>query len=168
MRDLALGRITGFRSLTIAALVVVCGSASAATLTLNDGSVIQGDIKTLQNDVYTIETDSLGTVRVSKEEIRSIDLSVDSQRSSSSRTPVNGSSPDQADLQAMQSRMLQSPNLFSMIEALQSDPEIQAVLSDPEIMSALASGDLETLMNHPKIIALTRNAQMREIIEEAR
>ena len=168
MRDLAPGRIAGVGSLMIAALSVVYGLASAATLTLNDGSVIQGEIETLQNDVYTVETDSLGTVRVRKQDVRSIDHSDDSPRSSPARSRTNGSPPDQADLQAMQSRMMQNPNLFSMIEALQSDPEVQAVLSDPEIMSAVASGDFQTLMSHPKIIELTKNAQMREVIEAAR
>ena len=64
--------------------------------------------------------------------------------------------------------MMENPNLFSMIQALQSDPEVQAVLADPEIMSAMVSGNYEALMNHPKIIALTRNAKVREVIDEAR
>jgi hypothetical protein len=61
---------------------------------------------------------------------------------------------------------MQSPNLFSMILGLQSDPDVQAVLADPDIMSALASGDYATLMNHPKIIALTSNAKVRDVIDE--
>jgi hypothetical protein len=168
MRVLALRRTASVHSLILAAWLVVCGPASAETLTLNDGSVIQGDIKSLQNDVYTVETNSLGTVRVRKQDVRSIDHTDDAERSLPASRPGGGSPAGQADLQAMQSRMMQSPDLFSMIEALQNDPEVQAVLSDPETMRALASGDIATLMSHPGIIALTTNAQMREIIEEVR
>jgi len=166
VRKLAFGGITGVCSLITVTLLIAYGSAPAATLMLKDGSVIHGDIKTLKDDVYTVETDSLGTVHVRKQDIRTIDHSDGSTIGSPVESSTLGSPPEQAELQAMQSSMMQSPNLFSMIQALQSDPDVQAVLSDPEIMNAMASGDYTTLMNHPKIIALTSNANVREVIDE--
>ena len=166
MRDFASGGIAGVRLFLIATLLA--GSASAATLVLKDGTVIHGEIETLQNDVYTVKTESLGTVRVRKQAVRTIDHSGASTMGSTVASSTNGPFPEQAELQAMQSRMMQNPNLISMILALQSDPELQAILADPEIMSAIASGDYAALMNHPKIIALTLNAKVREVIEEAR
>lgn len=133
---------------------------------LNDGSVIRGDIKTLQDDVYTIETDSLGTIRVRKQDVRVIDRNDEAELGPPVLSSIDESPPEQADLQAIQSRMMQIPDLFSMIEALRSDPDMQAVLSDPEILNALASGDFATLMNNPKIIALTGNAKVRDVIEK--
>ena len=161
------GGITGFYSFVIATLLVAHVQAFAATVVLRDGTVIQGEIKNLQDDVYTVETDMLGTVRVRKQDIRTIDHSDGSTIGSPVGSP-NGSPPEQAELQAMQSRMMQIPNLISMIQGLQSNPDVQAILADPEIISALASGDYTTLMNHPKIIALTSNAEVREIIDEVR
>jgi len=163
--DLVFGRIAGVCSFVIATLLVSYVSASAETLVLRDGTVIHGEIKTLEDDVYTVETDSLGTVRVRKQDIRTIDHS-DSSAIGSPVGSTRGSPPKQAELQATQSRLMQSPNLLSMILGLQSDPDVQAILADPEIMSALASGDYATLMNHPKIIALTSNAKVREVIDE--
>jgi hypothetical protein len=148
--------------LVITAALYVPQAVYAATLVLKDGAVIHGEIETLQGDVYTVKTALLGTVRVRKQDVRSID------HGGEPTEPSGGSSPARADLEAMQSRMLQSPGLLSMIQSLQSDPEVQAVLADPEIVEALASGNYAVLMNHPKIIALTRNAKMREIIDEAR
>ncbi len=162
MRDLVFGRIAGVCSFVIATLLVSYVSASAETLVLRDGTVIHGEIETLQDDVYTVETDSLGTVRVRKQDIRTIDHS----DSSTIGSPVGSTRGSPPELQTMQSRIMQSPNLLSMILGLQSDPDVQAVLADPEIMSALASGDYATLMNHPKIIALTSNAKVREVIDE--
>jgi len=75
--------------------------------------------------------------------------------------------PVPLDLQGMQARMIENPNLLAMIRALQSDPEVQAVLADPEIISALAAGNYALLMNNPKIVALTSNGSIREIIEDA-
>jgi hypothetical protein len=167
MRGLAIGRTAGTVSLVIAALSVAGGPVSAATLVLKDGSVVHGDIKTLQDSVYTVETDALGTVRVRQQDIRSIDLS-DEPASGTPLSSSAGKSPAQqpAAVQDLQSQMMQIPGLFSMIQALQSDPEVQAVLSDPEITRAVASGDFAKLMNNPKIIALLGNANVREVIDE--
>ena len=168
MRDLAFGGRAGVCLLVMVTSLIPFGSGSAATVVLKDGAVIHGEIETLQDGVYTVETDSLGTVRVRKEDVRTIDHSRGPTMESSVGPSPSGSSPSPAELQALQSRLMQSPNLFSMIQALQSDPEVQAVLADPEVMSAMASGDYAKLMNHPKIIALTDNAKVREIVEEAR
>ena len=161
------GGIAGVHLFVMATLLVAHVQASAATVVLRDGTVIQGEIKNLQDDVYTVETDMLGTVRVRKQDVRTIDHSDGSTIGSPVGSP-SGSPPEQAELQAMQSRMMQIPNLISMIQGLQSNPDVQAILADPEIISALASGDYTTLMNHPKIIALTSNAEVREIIDEVR
>jgi len=166
--DLVFGGIAGVCSFVIATLLISYVSASAETLVLRDGTVIHGEIKTLEDDVYTVETDSLGTVRVRKQDVRTIDHSGGTTTESSVGSPTNGSSPDPTELRAIQSRIMENPGLISMIQALQSDPEVQAVLADPEIMSAMASGNYAVLMNHPKIIALTRNARIREVIDEAR
>lgn len=176
MRDSIFGRMTGF--LVVATLLAANGSALAATLVLKDGAVIHGEIKSLQDDVYTVKTDSLGTLQVQKKDVRSIDHSVgDAQATSldSSTHPsatnaasINGSSPEPAALQAVQSQLTQNPALLSLIEGLQSDPEIQGILNDPEIMSAISAGNYAPLMNHPKIIALTRNANVRAVIEQAK
>jgi len=156
---------SGTTSTFIVALTVVSlhyGSASAETLELNDGTVIQGEIKSLQNGVYTVETSALGTVRVPQQNVRTIDQS----SGDTAGSPARESLPSQPEIEAMQLRIIQDPNLLAMLLSLQNDPEVQAILADPEIMGALAAGDLAALMDHPKIIALTRNAHVREFMGE--
>ncbi len=164
MRDLTFSGVAGVSLLAMLILSASFGSAFAATLVLKDGAVIHGEIKALQDDVYTVETDSLGTLRVPKQNVRSIDHGGEHAMGS----PASVSSAEQAELQAMRLRMMQNPNLLSTILSLQNDPQMRAILADPEIMSAIASGNYAALMNHPKIIALTSNAKVREVIEEAR
>lgn len=162
MRDLTFSGIAGVFWFAMATLSAPNGSASAATLVLKDGTVIHGEVKTLQDDVYTVETDSLGTLRVRKQNVRTIDHGGEHTLGS----PASGSSPKQPELEAMQLHILQSPDLLSMIQSLQNDPEVRAILADPEIMSALASGNYAALMNNPRIIALTNNSKVREVIDE--
>ena len=163
--DLTSNSLAGIALSLVVAASIPQAAAFAATLILTDGTVIQGDIKTLQGDVYTVETESLGTLRVRKQNVRTIDHG----EQVTVRAPTSGSSPaNAAELQAIQLRMLQTPDLLSMIQSLQSDPEVQAVLADPEIVSALTSGNLAALLNNPKIIALTGNSNVRGVIEEAK
>ena len=167
MRDLTLSRLACVLLSMLAAISVLCGTASAAMLVLNDGTVIHGDIKTLQDDVYTVETVSLGTLRVRKQTIRTIDHDAGQTNGSPANgSPTTGSSANAAALQATQLRILQDPGLLSTIQSLQNDPDVQAVLADPEIVSALASGNFAALMNHPKIIALTSNSKIREVVDQ--
>lgn len=159
-----------------AALFVFCGAASAATIVLRDGTVIHGEIESLQNGVYTIETGSLGPVRVSEQQVRSIDQGAGSAPapvppSASRAVPAPGHGSPQSpalsgslDAQAVQSRILQDPQLLSMLLALENDPDVLAVLADPEITKQIAAGDYAALMDNPKMIALMNNEKLREII----
>jgi len=164
MRGFFLGRIV--RAGLFAILLAPCWPSFAESLVLKDGTVIQGDIRGLQDDVYIVETDSLGTVRVQREQIRTIDHSDERSAGLPATSSPDKSFSEQAEQQALQSRIMQDASLFSMIQALKSDPEVQAILADPEIMSAIASGNYGALMNHPKIIALTGNDMVREVIDE--
>jgi hypothetical protein len=161
MRNLTYKVIPGVFLVVMAALSNADGAA-AATLVLKDGTVVHGDIKTLQDGVYTVETESLGTLRVDELNVRTIDHGDERMMGS----PTNGAASTQAELQAMQLQILQTPNLLSMIQSLKNDPEVQAILADPEIMNALTSGDYTALMNNPKIVALTSNSKVREVIDE--
>lgn len=158
MRRSQFKRTTGICLLSMSAWFALAGSAAAETLTLNDGTIIHGEIESLRGDVYTVRTSALGTVQVRKENVRRIEQTHES-------TPT--AAPDPSEALAVQTRLLQDPALLSMIQALQSDPDVQAVLADPEIMNAVLSGNIGVLMNHPRIIALTDNAKIREIVEAA-
>jgi hypothetical protein len=167
MRKCSFGRAQAQLLLAVA-LLVPYGLGSAATLVLKDGAVIHGEIKTLHDEVYTVETGSLGTLRVRKQDVQTIDHGGKSSQAQSVGLPTDVAVGEKPDLQAIQSQVAENPDLLSMIQALQNDSEVQAVLADPEIMAAVAAGDYSVLMNHPKIIALTNNTKVREVIEAAR
>jgi hypothetical protein len=146
----------------------VCGSVSAANVVLKDGTVVHGEVEALQDGVYTVRTDSLGTVRVRKDEVRSIDEGGGSTRRSGSDSSTIDSSSQEAELRSLQLGIMQNPSLLAMLLALQNDPDVLAVLADPEIMKKIAAGDYTALMNDPKIDALMRDDKVRAIVDEMR
>jgi len=154
--------------LAVAILLAPDGGALAATLVLQDDTVIHGEIETLREGVYTVKTASLGTVRVRKEDVQTIHHGDGAKSPLAVGSPAQGAGRQAAGVEALQHQVAANPDLLSMIETLQNDSEVQAVLADPEIMRAVAAGDYGALMNHPKIVALTNNSKVREVIEAAK
>ncbi len=130
--------------------------------------MIQGEVKSLQDGVYTIETASVGTLHVRAEDVRSIDESGKPPSAPEAAQPAKGASPGADPLDAAKSQIAADPKLLETVLALQSDPEVLAVLSDPEVMKAIAANDYAALTRNPKIVALMQNPKVREIIEGLR
>jgi hypothetical protein len=154
------------RSVVITSCLAFCGVSSAATVVLSDGTVIQGEVKSLQDGVYTIESASAGTLHVRARDVRSID-DVGKAPSASAGQPRSQSSPGNA-VDAAKSEIGADPKLLATVLALQNDPEVLAVLADPEIAKAMAAGDYGALMSNAKIVALMQNPKVREIIDALR
>jgi hypothetical protein len=153
------------RSFLVACCLACCGVSVAATVVLRDGTVIQGEVKSLQDGVYTIETASVGTLHVRAQDVRSIDEGGKSPSASEAAQPAKGASPGADAFDAAKSQIVADPKLLATVLALQNDPAVVAVLADPEVMKAVAAGDYDTLMSNPKIVALMQNPKVREIIE---
>lgn len=166
MRSMA--KRAGIRWAVFAAVAVFCGSASAANVVLKDGTVIHGEIESLQNGVYTVRTDSLGTVRVRQKQVRSIDESGGAAKSAPAASSTEGASSRGAELQSIRqgvrSTLARDPQLMQLLLSLQNDPQMRAVLGDPGLMGEIAAGDYTALQNDPKMIALMHDSAVQAIL----
>jgi hypothetical protein len=154
------------RSFLVASCLACCGVSSAATVTLIDGTVIQGEVKSLQDGVYTIATASVGTLHVRARDVRSIDDGGKPPSASVGQLPAESSPGNVVD--AAKAQITADPKLLATVLALQNDPEVLAILADPEVAKAMAAGDYNALMSNAKIVALMQNPKMREIIDALR
>ncbi len=131
--------------------------ASAGTvreIDLTDGSTISGEVLSLTNGVYTIKSNSLGTIKLDENKIRAI-------RSKSS--PPASASGTAADTQTIQSKMLNDKEIMALIQSLQNDPDFKKVLEDPEIMKAINEGNIPSLAANPKFMQLLNNTTVKDI-----
>ena len=117
---------------------------------LNDGSLIYGEIVSLKDGVYTINTMSLGSIQIEESKIRVIRFKSDGQAA-------------KEQIQAMQKLMLNDKEIINMIASLKDDPDVQEILKDPNLMKAINSGDLETLVSNPKFLKLLANPKILNI-----
>lgn len=142
-------------SLFLSALLAVTSSAGEIKeIELTDGSVITGEVLSLNSGVYIIKTSSLGTLKIDDAKVRAI-----RPRSTSSSRP----SGQNSDVKSLQDKMMNDQEVMSMIQSLKDDPQFNKILEDPEIMNAVSSGDTAALMANPKFLQLLHNPTVRDI-----
>jgi hypothetical protein len=152
--------------LAAALLGLASGVLAAPTIELKDGSRIEGEIRSIDNGVYTVLSPSIGTVHVAQSNIVRIVYSADVSNAATA-SPSKSSAHDDAlapDMQQLQTRLAQDPAAMQSIMSLQSDPQIQAILSDPAIVKAIQEGDYMSLLGNAKIQALENNEQVKQFL----
>ncbi len=137
-------------------MLLVCCSlqpAIAEVIKLKDGAKITGSIVSLNNGIYVVESPSLGTVSIKKNQV--VEIYTEEQSSQPGATSSM--------FESMQQTMLQDKAVMNMVMSLQNDPQVQAILADPEIMNAINSGDYSSLMNNQKLQQLMENNTVKSI-----
>lgn len=135
--------------------ILIPSMACAQELRLHDGTVIQGNLISFNDGVYTFSSQGLGTMLIPASKVAV--LSNESQAASPSQE-VN-----QAKFQQIQSQLMADPEVMQLLEALQNDPDILAILADPEIMQAVQNRDFKGLENNPKLQKVMEKSQFKAI-----
>ena len=150
-------------SLGLIISIGVAADGEGRIIVLKDGSRIRGEIISVENDLYRIQSDSMGTILLGSNQIQSI---LSGEQSGSLSRAAEGSKPaegSQSQIELIQSTMMSNPGVMKSVFELQNDAEMQAVLADPEVMKAIQSFDLEALARNPKIKALMNDPRLKRI-----
>jgi hypothetical protein len=140
-------------------------AGDAATIYLNDGSVLAGEIISINNGVYSIQTESMGLININKLKISSINFVSRSKISPSESKKTNGTGNGAILEQAsvLSKTIMADEEIMKMIMGLQNNPDFKAVLNDPEIMNAINTGNIEVLLSNPKFLKLMNNSDVGSI-----
>jgi len=142
-------------------------AASPKTVTLNDGSVIKGDIIKLENGVYTIKSTQLGEIKVEEEKVLSITSAQAQQiqKSNGSNTSSQNSSlKDQ--VQKIQGQVVGNQDIMEKIQSLLDDPQIKQIISDPNLMKDIMTYDEDTIRSNANLQQLLNNPRIQSLIKD--
>ena len=143
---------------------IFCGLAYAGTrgeIVLTDGSVVYGEIRSVSGGVYTIESSTMGVMKIDQSKIREIRFGVQSvDRQASENIPKWDMN---SELQAIQKSILGNRDILNIILTLQDDPEFQKILNDPDVMNSVLAGDVQGLMANPRFLKLLNHPKVKEI-----
>jgi hypothetical protein len=133
---------------------------------LKDGSVINGQIVSYANGVYTINTDTLGEIKVEAAKISKIE----SINTPLTNTAVNSIAQTgnltQSQMDSYKQALMNDPKNAAIIAELAADPQIQELAKDPQIVDAAKAGDIGTLMKNEKFMNTVRSRKVKESIKE--
>ena len=145
-------------------LALFCGGVFAGApgeIELIDGSVIQGEIVSFKEGVYTIRSKAIGSIEINESKIRTIRYTSDKTDPKTGLNPAPGSV--NAESLALQQALMSNEEILPILLSLQNDPEIQEILNDPDIMDAVLAGDLQRLMSNPKFMELLNHPKVQQI-----
>jgi hypothetical protein len=131
--------------------IFTCATTSANELKfiqLTDGSKLRAEVVSLNNEIYTLRSATLGEMQIPADSVDSISATAPSEQAASTASAASG--PSLGDVRR------------SLVE---NDPLVQDIINDPATMRAISSGDLSTLMNNPKIKALMENPAIRDLTQ---
>ncbi len=147
--------------------------AEQATILLNDGSQILGEVVSLKGGSYRVRTNSLGEIDLKQGDVKLIRYGnkalatapVTAAPAASAKVDTN--SPQLASMfQGVQQRISSDPAMMQKIQSMAQDPALQAIINDPQIQSALQSGDFASLMANPKIHQLMNHSTVKQITQQ--
>jgi len=140
-------------------------AGDAATIYLNDGSVLAGEIISINSGVYSIQTETMGLININKLKISSINFESRSKisPSDSERTGGTGNSDIMEQASVLSKTLMADEEIMEMILGLQNNPDFKAVLNDPDIMNAINTGNIEALLSNPKFLKLMNNSEVETI-----
>lgn len=152
-------------------LLPIAARAEQATIHLTDGSKLRGEVVSLRDGAYTIDSPTLGRLSIAADRIEIVaygnaPAAASATGSAPSSAPSSASVIDQNALLALQNQLLSNPGTLSKIQSLADSPEMKGVLNDPDIQAAFAAGNYAELMNNPKIQRLMNNRTVRSITSE--
>jgi hypothetical protein len=133
-------------------------AAEIKEIVLKDGSIITGEVVSLNNGIYTIKSDILGIIKLEEFKVRIIQ-----EKSSSGNTNASSSNSTAGEAQTLQQKMMSDKEVMSMIQSLQNDPEFKKLLEDPAFMNAVNAGDVTALTADPRFVKLLNNPTVQEI-----
>jgi hypothetical protein len=123
---------------------------------LVDGTVISGKLVSFDNGVYTIDTTTLGTLKIDEANV----ISLRRKRSATETAPDMSI---QSGIRSLQQKMIADKDIMQTITSLLHDPDFQEILQDEALMKEIFAGDLNTLKSNPKIQKLLNKSKVEEI-----
>lgn len=148
--------------------IAYCGQMSK--IELNDGSVIEGEVISFDKGIYTVNTPSLGEVKIEVSKIRRIGIenttplaAINTPPEAANASTLPSSDAIKSEMNRISSKITNNPDIMQTMASLLLDPQFQEILKDPEIADAVKSQNIKALMENEKFLSILNNQKLREI-----
>jgi len=141
-----------------------CGQPSKIELT--DGSVINGEIVSYADSVYTINTTNLGAIKVGAAKVAKIESANYASSAASASSALQTNTPTPSQVATYGQTLMENPENAAIVVGLTSNPELQEMAKDPEILAAAKRNDIQALMKNPKFMNIVNSPEMQDAVKK--
>lgn len=131
------------------------------TITLKDGSSIQGHLIGVAGEEYVIENETMGQVRVPMSQVVGVNAV------GAVPKPATTAQTDQQVMPQLNSAhltIMQDPQIMALMQEMMADPEVSKLIMDPTLFQAAMTQDPEAIKNNPQAQKLMQNPKMQQIL----
>lgn len=166
-------------------------AAAPQRIVLNDKTVLVGRVVEMKDGVYSIETETLGVIKISAEKVLEITsvsrpsstppeiaiIDGSRQRPQSEQTGDSASGDDkksvvgsdnlaqkQEEVNSQVRSMTMNGDFLDSMMNLSESSSMTDIMQDPEIMDAISRNDYEYLMNSDKMKNLMDSQEIKELL----
>lgn len=141
--------------------------AEIQVITLKDGTQIIGELVGVNNGKYTIRSTAMGEIKIDSSNVTSIAIPAAAPQAPVVAAPqINPSAQVGGQMQAMQTQLMNNPDVMTEMQKMMEDPEFMQLISDPAVLQAVTAKDPQALQNSPSGQKLMSNPKMRALIEK--
>ena len=153
-------------AVTLLGLATLGHAQDDKVITLKDGSVLQGKVLQLKDNIYTLETTGLGQVDIPESDVLSISPS---PAVSAAHPPAeeDGQKEQMKDqINKVQGTILADEELMAEIQDIVNDEEVKALLADPKLLEDVMSLDQDKLRQNENVQKLINNPAMQQLMQK--
>ena len=148
------------------ALNAAAYSGQLSKIELTDGSVINGEVVSYLNNIYTISTTSFGEIKVEAAKVVKIESANYISPNTSLSPIVQTNNPTPSQVSAYGQTLMKNPENVTVLKGLASDPRVQEIAGDAQIQDAAKSGDIQALMKNPKFMDIVNSPEVQKAIKK--
>lgn len=141
-----------------------CGQLSK--IELSDGSVVNGEIVSYLNGIYTINTSVLGEIKIKGDRVSKIESANNALPYSPISPITQAENPVAAQVSSYGQALMKDPKNMAVVKGLTNDAALQGMANDPELQAAAKAGNIQALLNNPKFMNIVNSSEVQEAIKK--
>lgn len=126
--------------------------AEEMLIKLKDGITLRGEVVSMQNGVYKIQSKMLGEVAVCGSDVLSI-------------AKVEDTPATTADKKIIERQITSNPELMRSVQSLAREESVLEMFSDTDLKAAIMRQDVEYLKKNDKFVKFMNNAAVQGIVK---
>ncbi|MFH0856057.1 MAG: hypothetical protein V1869_06110 [Candidatus Omnitrophota bacterium] len=147
----------------ISGFALIAYGGQISRIELNDGSVIEGEVVSLDNGAYILNSGSLGKIRVEATRVKRIEAKTQNPDPAGNLPPAMDQDLIKSEINQTRKQIVDNPEIMRIVNELANDPDFQEAMKDPGIVKAAKSQDVKALISNEKFMNLIKNAKIKEI-----